>query len=81
MMPRAAGKRNLADLCRRMAGVPTSGGRHEDRLLLALAEQLESESGVKESNERPNEIGSVTVALSSGRPSSAQSAKAGARQP
>lgn len=29
------------DLCRRLASVPTSGGRMEDRLLLALADELE----------------------------------------
>lgn len=37
-----------ADLCRRAARVPTSGGHHADRLLLALAERLEREAKTTE---------------------------------
>jgi hypothetical protein len=34
--------REIARLCRRMASIPTSGGHRTDRVLLELAEELES---------------------------------------
>jgi hypothetical protein len=45
----AADLRQMALLCRRMASVPTAGGRHEDRVLLAMADQLEREAAEIES--------------------------------
>jgi len=36
--------RQRAGLYRRVASVPTEGGHHEDRLLLAMADQLEREA-------------------------------------
>ena len=33
--------RQRADLCRRVASVPTEGGRREDRVLLIIADRLE----------------------------------------
>jgi hypothetical protein len=41
---RIAELRNKAALCRRAASVPTSGGHHEDRVLLAVATELEREA-------------------------------------
>jgi len=38
---RIAELRNEATLCRRVAGVSTKGGHHEDRVLLAVAAELE----------------------------------------
>jgi len=37
-------RRDLAELCRRLARVPTSGGSRADRVLLALAEQLDRQT-------------------------------------
>ena len=42
-MDRATDLRRLADLCKRMAEVPTSGGHRADRRLLTLAERLDRE--------------------------------------
>ena len=43
-MNRASDLRRLADLCKRMAEVPTSGGHRADRRLLTLAERLDREA-------------------------------------
>lgn len=43
-MARRAELRQKAALCRRAASVPTIGGHCEDRVLLAVAEQLEQEA-------------------------------------
>lgn len=43
-MPRRAELRRKAELCRRAASVPTTGGHYEDRVLLAVAEELEHEA-------------------------------------
>jgi hypothetical protein len=43
-MPRRTELRQKASLYRRMASVPTEGGHNEDRLLLAVASQLEREA-------------------------------------
>jgi hypothetical protein len=43
-MPRRTELRQAASLYRRMASVPTDGGRDEDRLLLAVATRLEREA-------------------------------------
>jgi len=40
--------RRLADLYRRLAKVPTTGGHGEDRLLLVLAERLDGDASVLE---------------------------------
>lgn len=55
--------RRMADLCKRMAAVPTSGGHCADRQLLTLADQLDREAGelegqavgpTRKGNGRPN---------------------------
>jgi hypothetical protein len=59
-MTRATDLRHRAFLYRRMANVPTFGGRHEDRLLLALAQRLEHEAAILEeptSVDNPTEAG------------------------
>ena len=43
-MSRIADLRQRADFCRRAAGVPTEGGRYEDRVLLIVADRLEREA-------------------------------------
>jgi hypothetical protein len=43
-MSRVADLRQRADLCRRVARIPTEGGRHEDRVLLIIADQLERDA-------------------------------------
>jgi hypothetical protein len=40
--------RRKAALCRRAAGIPTSGSGNADRILLALAEQLEHDAALRE---------------------------------
>jgi len=40
--------RRKAALCRRAAGIPTSGSSNADRILLALAEQLEHDALLQE---------------------------------
>jgi hypothetical protein len=40
--------RRKAVLCRRAASVPTSGSGNADRILLALAEQLERDAALRE---------------------------------
>jgi hypothetical protein len=47
-MSKGSELRRTADLFRRMAETPTEGGHHEDRLLFALAEQLEHEAAAIE---------------------------------
>ena len=39
--PKALDLRRTAELCRRVASIPTTGGRHADRILLALAAKLD----------------------------------------
>jgi len=36
-------RKQLANLCRKLASVPTEGGHQADRVLLTLAEELELE--------------------------------------
>ena len=43
-METAAALLARAALCRRAAGIPTTGGHRTDRILLDLAEQLEREA-------------------------------------
>jgi hypothetical protein len=43
-MPERARLRNKAELYRRLASVPTNGGHDEDRVLLAMAYELEHEA-------------------------------------
>ena len=43
-MDRANDLRRLANLCKRMAEVPTSGGHRADRRLLTLADRLDREA-------------------------------------
>jgi hypothetical protein len=43
-MQQTSDPRQLADLCRRVANIPTSGGHRADRVLQALANQLEQEA-------------------------------------
>jgi hypothetical protein len=43
-MPQRIELREKASLYRRLASIPTDGGRDEDRLLLTVAEQLEHEA-------------------------------------
>lgn len=43
-MPEATDPRQLAELCRRLANVPTSGGHRADRVLVALADKLDREA-------------------------------------
>ena len=40
--------RRKAALCRRAASIPTSGSGNADRILLALAEQLERDAALRE---------------------------------
>jgi hypothetical protein len=40
--------RSKAALCRRAAGIPTSGSGNADRILVALAEQLERDAVLRE---------------------------------
>jgi hypothetical protein len=40
--------RRKAALCRRAASIPTSGSGNADRILLALAEQLEHDAALRE---------------------------------
>jgi hypothetical protein len=40
--------RRKAALCRRAAGIPTAGAGNADRILMALAEQLEHDALVRE---------------------------------
>jgi hypothetical protein len=55
---RTAELRQKADLCRRVASVPTKGGHHEDRILLAVADELEREAealdGGRSAGHRPS---------------------------
>jgi hypothetical protein len=43
-MQQATDPRQLADLCRRLANVPTSGGYRADRVLNELADKLDREA-------------------------------------
>jgi hypothetical protein len=40
--------RKKAALCRRAASIPTSGSSNADRILVALAEQLERDAALRE---------------------------------
>ena len=43
-MPEVTQLRKKAELCRRLASIPTSGGHLADRALLPLAEKLDREA-------------------------------------
>jgi hypothetical protein len=43
-MQQATDPRQLAELCRRLANIPTSGGHRADRVLEALASKLDREA-------------------------------------
>jgi hypothetical protein len=43
-MKSADDRRKLADLCRKVASIPTKGGHRADRVLLQLAAELELET-------------------------------------
>jgi hypothetical protein len=43
-MQQTSDPRQLAELCRRLASVPTSGGHRADRVLFALADKLDREA-------------------------------------
>jgi hypothetical protein len=47
-MQQTTDPRQLADLCRRLANVPTSGGHRADRVLEALAAKLDREAALAE---------------------------------
>jgi len=51
-MSKASRLREQAHLCRRIAGIPTAGGHHEDRVLLAVADDLEREAAALEESDR-----------------------------
>ena len=53
-MNRATDLRRMAELCKRMAAVPTSGGHRTDRLLVTLAEQLDYEAARLEGQTEPS---------------------------
>jgi hypothetical protein len=52
-MSKASHLREQAHLCRRIASIPTAGGHHEDRVLLAVADDLEREAAALEESDRP----------------------------
>jgi hypothetical protein len=52
-MSKASHLREQAHLCRRIARIPTAGGHHEDRVLLAIADDLEHEAAALEESDRP----------------------------
>jgi hypothetical protein len=56
-MNRATNLRQMADRCRRMAAVPTSGGHCADRQLLILADKLEHEAAGLEGQTAPQPNG------------------------
>jgi hypothetical protein len=58
----------VADLCRRVAAIPTSGGHQADRTLLALASKLDREAAMLDG--RPNENGSTDRSASMVQPRS-----------
>ena len=45
-MPNPADPRQIAELCRRLASIPTSGGHRADRALHVLAGKIEHEAGL-----------------------------------
>jgi hypothetical protein len=47
-VPKVAYLRKQADLYRRIASIPTEGGRREDRVLLVIADNLEREAAAFE---------------------------------
>jgi hypothetical protein len=47
-MQQATDPRQLAELCRRLANVPTSGGHRADRVLYTLAAKLDREAVLAE---------------------------------
>jgi hypothetical protein len=50
-VPKAAQLREKADLYRRIAGIPTEGGRREDRVLLLVADDLERQAAALEARD------------------------------
>ena len=46
-------REQLADLCRRLASIPTEGGHCADRELLKLVEKLEREAGAPDGQDDP----------------------------
>jgi hypothetical protein len=52
-MTTAKDREQLADLCRRLASIPTEGGHCADRELLKLAEKLEREAGAPDGQDDP----------------------------
>jgi len=47
-MPNPADPRQIAELCRRLASIPTSGGHRADRALHVLAGKIEREAALAE---------------------------------
>jgi hypothetical protein len=47
-MPKATHLRQQAELYRRIANIPTDGGRREDRVLLTIADRLERQAAALE---------------------------------
>jgi hypothetical protein len=43
--------KDLLDLCRRMAAIPTSGGHGADRALLTLASKIDREAATPDTKE------------------------------
>jgi hypothetical protein len=58
-MNRATDLRRIANLCRRVAAVPTAGGHRADRLLVTLAEQLDHEAAMLEGQTEPSSDATV----------------------
>jgi hypothetical protein len=56
-MNRATDLRHMADLCKRMAAIPTSGGHRADRKLLTLADKLDHEAARLEVETKPPPAG------------------------
>lgn len=53
-MATAAALLARAELCRRAASIPTSGGHQSDQILLDLAERLEREAAALAPRDRPS---------------------------
>jgi hypothetical protein len=53
LVPKAVFLRQQADLCRRIASIPTEGGRREDRVLLTVADDLERQAAALEERSPP----------------------------
>jgi hypothetical protein len=52
-MNKVADLRGMADLCKRMAAVPTSGGHCADRQLITLADKLDHKAAKLEVETKP----------------------------